>query len=390
MKTLPHAFVQTCRQHPRRFAMSDATSGKINFSAALVKTVFLARRLKKIWAGQSMVGIYLPPSVPGALVNHAAFLCGKVPVNLNYTLTETTLAACAKQCEIKTVITSRKFLGKIKLTPPGELFFLEDIAATPMVLQKITAFLLAKFAPVRLLERAASDSGGNEARESSGATSAARRGEPQPGRLRSPSKLDSLATVIFSSGSTGEPKGVMLSHYNILSNIQQMEHILNFTHHDRFLGILPFFHSFGFTVTLCLPAVLGIGVVFHPNPLDAKAIGTLVRENAVTLLLATPTFLQLYLRGVAPADFGSLQLVITGAEKLPERLAAAFEEHFGIRPMEGYGTTECGPAVSVNLGDFRAAGFHQAGGRRGKIGRPLPGMQVRIANADDPWNGESF
>jgi acyl-[acyl-carrier-protein]-phospholipid O-acyltransferase/long-chain-fatty-acid--[acyl-carrier-protein] ligase len=380
MQPMPRNFVRTARKHPHRFAMSDATSGKINFGAALVKTVFLARRLKKIWAGQGMVGIYLPPSVPGALVNHAAFLGGKVPVNLNYTLTETTLAACAKQCEIKTVITSRKFLEKIKLTPPGELFYLEDIVGgasstspqnqgvvelrPPNFYEKITALLLAKFAPVSWLERAA---GGKKT-----------------------VALDDLATIIFSSGSTGEPKGVMLSHYNILSNIQQMEHILNFTHRDRFLGILPFFHSFGFTVTLCLPAVLGIGVVFHSNPLDAKAIGTLVRENAVTLLLATPTFLQLYLRGVAPADFGSLQLVITGAEKLPERLAAAFEEHFGIRPMEGYGTTECGPAVSVNLGDFRAAGFHQAGGRRGKIGRPLPGMQVRIANADNPWNGENF
>jgi len=380
MQPMPRNFVRTARKHPHRFAMSDATSGKVNFGAALVKTIFLARRLKKIWAGQGMVGIYLPPSVPGALVNHAAFLGGKVPVNLNYTLTETTLAACAKQCEIKTVITSRKFLEKIKFTPPGELFYLEDIVGgasstspqnqgvvelrPPNFYEKITALLLAKFAPVSWLERAAG--------------------------CQKTVALDDLATIIFSSGSTGEPKGVMLSHYNILSNIQQMEHILNFTHRDRFLGILPFFHSFGFTVTLCLPAVLGIGVVFHPNPLDAKAIGTLVRGNAVTLLLATPTFLQLYLRGVAPADFGSLQLVITGAEKLPERLAAAFEEHFGIRPMEGYGTTECGPAVSVNLGDFRAAGFHQAGGRRGKIGRPLPGMQVRIANADSPWNGESF
>ena len=199
--------------------------------------------------------------------------------------------------------------------------------------------------------------------------------------------LDDLATIIFSSGSTGDPKGVMLSHYNILSNVQQMEHVLNFTHHDRLLGILPFFHSFGFSVTLCLPAVLGAGVVYHPSPLDAKAIGTLVRENAVTILLATPTFLQLYLRSVAPSDFGSLQLVVTGAEKLPERLATAFEEHFGIRPLEGYGTTECSPAVAVNIGDFRAAGFHQVGGKRGKIGRLVPGMMARITDADHPWSG---
>ena len=182
----------------------------------------------------------------------------------------------------------------------------------------------------------------------------------------------------------------MLTHYNVLSNIQQMEHILSFTHHDRFLGILPFFHSFGFTVTLVLPSVLGAGVVFHANPLDPRAIGSLVREHKVTLLLATPTFLQLYLRAVPREDFGSLQLVITGAEKLPEKLALAFEEHFGIRPLEGYGTTECGPAVAVNIMDFRAAGFHQVGGKRGKIGRPLPGMMARIADPEAPWTDKKI
>ncbi len=127
MEPMPRNFVRTARRHPRRFAMADAAAGKVNFGTALMKTVFLARRLKKVWRGQQMVGLFLPPSVPGALVNYAAFLCGKVPVNLNYTLTETTIAACAKQCEIKTVVTSRKFLEKIKLTPPGELIYLEDI-----------------------------------------------------------------------------------------------------------------------------------------------------------------------------------------------------------------------------------------------------------------------
>jgi acyl-[acyl-carrier-protein]-phospholipid O-acyltransferase/long-chain-fatty-acid--[acyl-carrier-protein] ligase len=367
MEPLPRDFVRTARKHPRRFYMADAISGKVNFGTALVKTVFLARRLKKVWAEQKMVGIYLPPSAPGALVNHAAFLCGKVPVNLNYTLSETTLAACVKQCDITTVITSRKFLEKIKLTPPGKLIFLEDVAATPGKWEKLTALVLAKFAPYKLLERAAASSN-------------------RKSTIGNCKSLDDLATIIFSSGSTGEPKGVMLSHYNILSNIRQMENILSIQPDDKFLGILPFFHSFGFTVTLCLPAAVGSGVVFHANPLDAKAIGTLVRENAVTILLATPTFLQLYMRGVSPADFGSLQFAITGAEKLPERLASAFEEHFGIRPLEGYGTTECGPAVSVNMMNFRAAGFHQIGGKRGKIGRPLLGMKARIADAENPWS----
>jgi acyl-[acyl-carrier-protein]-phospholipid O-acyltransferase/long-chain-fatty-acid--[acyl-carrier-protein] ligase len=198
-------------------------------------------------------------------------------------------------------------------------------------------------------------------------------------------ELDDLATVIFSSGSTGEPKGVMLSHFNIGSNIQQLEQIFGFDRHDRMLGILPFFHSFGFTGTLCLPAALGIGVVYHPNPLDAKAVGQLVNEHAITFLLATPTFLQLYTRTCAPEQFGSLRVVMTGAEKLPDRLSAAFEEQFGIRPVEGYGCTECAPAVAVNTHDFRSAGFRQIGVKRGKIGHPVPGMCVRIV---EPQTGE--
>ncbi len=383
MKPLARQFVRTARRHPRRFAMADAQTPKVTFGSALVKTVFLARRLKKAWSGQKMVGIFLPPSVPGALVNQAALLTGRVPVNLNYTVSESALASCIQQCELKTVVTSRTFLEKVKLAVPCETILLEDLIGgtgstsptnpdgaafhPPTVLEKLAAFFLARFAPAGLLEYALSSN-----RQSA---------------IGNRKSLDDLATVIFSSGSTGDPKGVMLSHYNIGSNIAQLEQVFGLGKRDCILGILPFFHSFGFTGTLCLPAALGVGVVFHPNPLDARAIGPLVRNYAVTFLLATPTFLQIYLRGCAPADFGSLRLVMTGAEKLPDRLAAAFEEHFGIRPMEGYGCTECAPVVAVNTPDFRSAGFHQVGVKRGKIGHPLPGVCVRVVNVENPEAG---
>ena len=202
--------------------------------------------------------------------------------------------------------------------------------------------------------------------------------------------LDDLATVIFSSGSTGAPKGVMLSHYNILSNVSQFSHILNFTHRDRFLGILPFLSFIRiYRHPVFAGAKSGQASFITQTRSMPSAIGTMVRENAVTLLLATPTFLQLYMRGVPSEDFGSLQLVVVGAEKLSERLADAFQEQFGIRPLEGYGTTECAPAVAVNIMDFRAAGFHQIGGKRGKIGRALPGMMAKLMDADHPWDGQS-
>lgn len=360
MEPLHRCFIRMAREHPRRFAFADVQTSRINFGAALTRTVYLARRLQKVWAGQRMVGIYLPPSVPGALVNYAAFLCGKVPVNLNYTLSETTLAQCVEQCDIKTVITSRKFLEKIKLTPPGELIYLEDLATNSSLVEKLTAVLLAKFMPASWLEQ--------------------KLGSRHVG-------MNDLATIIFSSGSTGEPKGVMLSQFNLLANIHQCGEVIALNETQRILGILPFFHSFGFTVTLCLPLVLGPGVIYYPNPLDARGIGALVREHKITVMLATATFLQIYLRGVAPEDFGSLKLIVTGAEKLPERLANAFEERFGIRPLEGYGCTECSPAVAVNTWDYRAAGFYQVGSKHGKIGQPVPGMCVRIADPEEPWSG---
>ena len=356
MKTLHRAFIKTARRHPFRFAMGDGQNKKVSFGSALVRTLFVARRLRKVWAGQEMVGVLLPPSVPGALVNFAAMLLGKVPVNLNYTISEEALASCIRQCQIKTVISSRGFLDKVKVKVSGEVVFLEDVVANPGIGEKILAALAAWLLPAALLERSFG----------------------QANKV----KLDDLATVIFSSGSTGEPKGVMLSHYNIGANIEQLEQVFGLNCRDGFLGILPFFHSFGFTGTLCLPAMLGVGVVYHPNPLDAKTIGPLVREHALTFLLATPTFAQLYLRGCSPEDFGSLRVVMTAAEKLPDRLATAFEEHFGIRPLEGYGCTECSPCVAVNTPDFRATGFRQVGAKRGKIGHPLPGVSVKIVDPE--------
>ncbi len=355
MLPLHRSLVHTAHRHPFRFAMADKRRRRMNWGGALLSAIFLARRLRSRWAGQEMVGILLPPSVPGALVNFAATLAGKIPVNLNYTASDESLASCAEQCKLKTVVTTAQLLERIPLKVPGVTILLEEVAAGHGFRERLVALLLW-FVPGGALERIL---GGGKNKT-----------------------LDDIATIIFSSGSTGEPKGVMLSHCNIRSNIDQVGQMFSFDAKDCLLGVLPFFHSFGFTVTLWLPAALGVSVVYHPSPLDLAAISEIVRDYRVTFLMSTPTFLQAYLRRCSPEDFGSLEYVVVGAEKLPERLASAFEDRFGIRPLEGYGATECAPVVAVNTHDFRAPGFRQVGRKRGRIGHPLPGVSVRIVDPD--------
>jgi acyl-[acyl-carrier-protein]-phospholipid O-acyltransferase / long-chain-fatty-acid--[acyl-carrier-protein] ligase len=355
MMTLHRSFIHTAHRHPFRFAMGDRRRPRMKWGGALLSAIFLARRLRSTWAGQEMVGIMLPPSVPGALVNFAATLAGKIPVNLNYTTSDESLASCAAQCKLDTVITTQQLLDKIPLKVPGKMILLEEVAAGHGFGERLVALFLW-FLPGGMLERILS--GGKN------------------------KTLDDLATIIFSSGSTGEPKGVMLTHCNIRSNIDQVGQMFMFDSKDCLLGVLPFFHSFGFTVTLWLPAALGVSVVYHPSPLDLAAISEIVRDYRVTFLMSTPTFLQAYARRCSPEDFGSLEYVVVGAEKLPERLALAFEDRFGIRPLEGYGATECAPVVSVNTHDFRAPGFRQVGAKRGRIGHPLPGVSIRVVDPD--------
>jgi acyl-[acyl-carrier-protein]-phospholipid O-acyltransferase / long-chain-fatty-acid--[acyl-carrier-protein] ligase len=356
MKTLTRSFIKTARHRPRHFAAADGRTPKLSFGDSLIKTVFLARRLRPVWRDQKMVGILLPPSIPGALVNWAALLLGKIPINLNYTTSNESLASCARQCDLKTVVTSKAFLEKVPVQPPGQLIYAEDLAEKPRLTEKLAALLPARLFPARMLEWFLG--------------------------VSKPATLDDIATIIFSSGSTGEPKGVILSHFNLASNVEQLEQVFHLHDGDRILGILPFFHSFGFTGTLCLPPLAGIGVVYHPSPLDAGAIGALVSKYSVTMLLSTPTFLNSYTRRIPPEAFGSLRIVMAGAEKLPERIAQTFEDHFGIRPLEGYGCTECSPVVAVNTDDFRAAYFRQVGAKRGTIGHPLPGVGVRVSDPD--------
>ncbi|HKQ63140.1 MAG TPA: AMP-binding protein, partial [Candidatus Polarisedimenticolaceae bacterium] len=356
-RPLHREFRAQARRRPFLFCFADPTRKRMSRFAALSGAVALARALRAAWAGQPHVGILLPPSIAGALANVAASFAGRTSVNLNYTAGPAALESACRQAGLHTILTSRAFLERVKLELPAEprLVYVEDLRASIGPGRRLLAAVLALLAPARLLERAC-------------------------GAERTP-RVDDTVTVIFSSGSTGEPKGVLLTHFNIDSNVEAVAQVFRVERRDRLLGILPLFHSFGYlALWMCLNR--RIGCVFHPNPLDTGTIGQLVQRYEITVLIATPTFLQLYLRRCTPAQFGSLRVVIAGAEKLSERLALAFEDAFGIRPLEGYGTTECSPAIAMSATDFRAPGFYQPGSRRGSVGQPLPGVSVRIVDPD--------
>ncbi|MGE4159909.1 MAG: AMP-binding protein, partial [Planctomycetota bacterium] len=356
-RPLHHSFARACRRNPFRLFLVESGRPAIRRLKALASTLALARTLRGPWQGQSHVGILLPPGIAGAMANLAAAFAGKTSVNLNFTAGTASLASACHQAGLRTVLTHRLFIDKTKTTLPPEMeaVWIEDVIPTMGPLLKLRAFLAAIVLPVRMLESFV-------------------------GATRHPT-LDDTATVIFSSGSTGEPKGVELTHFNIDSNVEAAAQVFRAGSHDRILGILPLFHSFGM-MAMWYASNHGLGLVCHATPLDAAAIGELVQEHEVTMLLATPTFLQLYMRRCTPAQFGSLRLVMTGAEKLPEKLAETFDAQFGIRPLEGYGATECAPAIAVSAPDYRASGFYQPGSRRGSVGQAIPGMAVKLVDPE--------
>jgi acyl-[acyl-carrier-protein]-phospholipid O-acyltransferase/long-chain-fatty-acid--[acyl-carrier-protein] ligase len=347
-------FVRTARRQWSRLAMADTTGQKLTYGRALISTIALGRTLARLTAGEEMVGTLLPASVGGAVTNIALFFARRTPVNLNFTVGPEALADAISQAGIRTIVTSRRFLSKAGLDERPGMIFLEDVRGQIGRADRLLGVLHARLAPRAFLRRTYGGS----------LTSA------------------SIATIIFSSGSTGVPKGVMLSHGNILANIDSLSQIYPMSPADCFIGVLPFFHSFGFTGTFWFPLLRGAAVAYHPNPMDAKTVGELAEQYKATMLISTPTFCNAYVRRCTKEQFAHLRFVIVGAEKLREPLRVEFREKYGLELLEGYGMTEMSPVVAVNRPNIDQSDEKQTGNKPGSVGHPIPGVAARVVDQE--------
>ncbi len=351
-ETLATRFVQTARKTWSTMAMADSSGRELTHGRVLTGALLFADWARAHSDPQEKIGVLLPASVAAALANLGITLAGRVPVNLNFTTGKETMASAVDQCKIRVILSSRVFLEKAKLEPMPGMIFAEDLLGGISKGARLWALIRARVAPKNW--------------------------------LYAPGDPDQLTTIIFSSGSTGTPKGVMLSHRNVLANIDAVLQIFPLNAHDRIIGVLPFFHSFGYTMTMWLPVIEGCGALYHANPTEAKIIGELVEKYKGTFLLATPTFLATYTRKCTKENFASLKYVLAGAEKVREQVARAFEEAFGVKILEGYGCTEMAPVVAVNRPNWGEGRDTQVGTKVGTVGHPVPGVATRVV---DPETG---
>ena len=337
----------------RTHVIDGIDQSKLNRAKVLGAAAALSRHLRTRFPDER-IAIVLPASKGAVIANLAVTLAGKVPVDLNFTSGRAAIESSCERANLRVVISASAFMSRLKDFPwPKNVVKLEELMPR-MKRQILLWWMLSILLPARLLVRLLQI--------------------PKEGGHRE-------AVLLFTSGSSGEPKGVVLSHRNILSNVSQFTALLDAQKDDAILASLPFFHSFGSTVTLWYPLVEGVRIATYPNPLEVAKNAALIEQHKLTLLLATPTFLRGYLRKAEPHQLRSLRLVITGAEKLPLDLAKSFEERFGQRVFEGYGLTETSPVVSVNLPEpkpTKPGDQAQLSSRLGSVGKMAPGIAAEI------------
>ena len=340
----------------RRFAtavIEGTDHTRLSRAKLLGAAAALSRHLRKEFS-DDRIAIVLPASKGSMVANLAVTLANKVPVDLNFTMGRAANETCCRRANLRVAISATPFIERLKDFPWPERVLKLDELLPRMKRQIIFWWIMSFLVPARLLLRL----------------------------LQIPKKGGhGEAVLLFTSGTTGEPKGVVISHRNVVGNVSQFRELLDAKETDAILASLPFFHTFGSTVTLWYPLIEGVRIVTYPNPLEGAKNAALIERYKLTFLLATPTFLRVYLRKAEREQLRTLRLIITGAEKLPLDLASHFEKRFDKKVFEGYGLTETAPVVSVNLPDpepKRPGEQVQPSSRLGSVGRLAPGMAAEI------------
>lgn len=359
--TVPEAIVESARQQPDRVVLEDATMTGMPYQRLLIGAELLGNELATHLApGVERVGVLLPNVNAMPVVLLGLWAHGKVPAILNFSTGTPTMLTCAQLAGLKQIVTSRAFLERARLkldalTEAGiELLYLEDLRSQIGGGAKLAAALRMRFAPRSLLCHACYSS---------------RSSDPQPRASSLASRASSSAVILFTSGSEGVPKGVELTHRNLLANIRQMLAVIDVTDADRIFNALPTFHSFGLTVGTLLGLIRGLYVFLYPSPLHYRLIPNVLYDRNCTVFLGTNTFLNGYARRAHPYDFRCLRYLFAGAEKVQDETARVWAQRFGVRILEGYGATECSPVISVNL---------PMAPKHGTAGRLLPGLELRL------------
>lgn len=365
LPTLGMAWLMACKAVGKRHLLGDTLGTRLTGFTALVGSIVLSRRIARLCPDQN-VGLLLPGSAGSVLCNMACMLLGKTVVNLNFTSSTDTLRSSIHQAGLHTIFTSARFLERLQsrginvelLRQHSTLVLLEDVRAGTSKLEKLRTLLTCRLLPVRMLQQ----------------------------RYGTTHDTQQNAAILFSSGSEGMPKGVMLSHASLMANVQQTALLLDFQPDDVVLANLPPFHAFGLTATYFLPLLSGTPVLCHPDPTDVAGSAQAVAEHRITVMFGTSSFFRLYVRNpkVQPEQLASLRLVVGGAEKLQRQVVSEFREKFGKYIYEGYGATETAPVACVNLPEEKRPAWlpTQPIQKDGSVGLPLPGTRIRITDPD--------
>ncbi|ACL59380.1 acyl-[ACP]--phospholipid O-acyltransferase [Methylobacterium nodulans] len=327
------------REGRRRVAVEDPVTGSLTYHRLLVGARVLGGKLAPLSPPGRAIGVMLPNANAAAVTVIGLMSAGRIPAMINFTAGAATILSACKAAEVDTIVTSRAFVEKGRLdalvtglSQSLRIVYLEDVRGRIGLLDKLGGFL-------------------------------------HWGRPLAPRRPDDPAAILFTSGSEGLPKGVVLSHRNMLANAAQAQARIDFGRTDKVFNVLPVFHSFGLTVGLVLPLVSGVPVYLYPSPLHYRIVPELVYGANATILFGTDTFLTGYARAAHPYDFRSLRYILAGAEPVKDATRRTYAEKFGLRILEGYGVTETAPVLALNTPMFN---------RFGTVGRIMPGMEARL------------